>query len=64
MPVHRKIGPQKSSENAFKPNIEILNKNKRDWENLTIEEYKKVFKKSPVKRAKYSGLKRNILNNV
>ena len=55
---------QKSSENAFKPNIEILNKNKRDWENLTIEEYKKVFKKSPVKRAKYSGLKRNILNNV
>jgi len=55
---------QKSNENAFKPNIQILNKNKRDWENLTIEEYKKVFKKSPVKRAKFSGLKRNILDNI
>lgn len=31
-----------------------------EWEQLTEEAYRKVFKKSAVKRAKYQGLKRNI----
>lgn len=32
----------------------------RDWEELTEEVFRKVFKKSAVKRTKYEGLKRNI----
>jgi len=31
-----------------------------DWEEMTQEVFQKVFKKSAVKRAKYSGLKKNI----
>ena len=34
-----------------------------DWEKLSEEEYKKIFKKSAVKRTKYSGLMRNIKAN-
>ena len=33
---------------------------KRDWEELTEEVFKEIFKKSAVKRTKFSGLKRNI----
>lgn len=33
---------------------------KQDWQELTEETFRKVFKKSPVKRAKFSGLKRNL----
>ena len=33
---------------------------KNDWEELTEEVFKQVFKKSAVKRAKFAGLKRNI----
>lgn len=32
----------------------------RDWEELTEETFRKVFRKSAVKRTKYTGLKRNI----
>ncbi len=35
-------------------------KSKKEWEELTEETFKVIFKNSPVKRAKYSGLKRNI----
>ena len=42
---------------------EIKDKNKNDWDNLSISEYRKTFKKSAVKRTKYTGLKRNILAN-
>ena len=55
---------QKSIEDDFKPNPEILKKKKKDWKNLTLDEYKKIFKGSPVKRTKYSGLKRNISKNL
>ncbi|WP_421875328.1 tRNA epoxyqueuosine(34) reductase QueG [Marinoscillum sp.] len=33
---------------------------KSDWEEMTEEVFRKVFKKSAVKRTKYSGLKRNL----
>ena len=33
---------------------------KQDWEEMTEEVFRKVFKKSAVKRTKYAGLKRNI----
>ena len=35
----------------------------KDWEELTEEHYKKIFKKSAIKRASYKGLKRNIKLN-
>ena len=31
-----------------------------DWEKLSVEKYKKLFKNSAVKRVKYEGLMRNI----
>ncbi len=38
----------------------LLEMNKSDWEELTEETFKKVFKNSAVKRTKFSGLKRNL----
>jgi epoxyqueuosine reductase len=33
---------------------------KKDWEDITEEVFKKVFKRSAVKRTGFSGLKRNV----
>jgi len=33
---------------------------KDEWFNLSEEDYDEIFKNSAVKRAKYSGLKRNL----
>ena len=33
---------------------------KKDWEEITEETFKTVFKNSAVKRTKFEGLKRNI----
>ncbi|KAA6316567.1 hypothetical protein EZS27_033141, partial [termite gut metagenome] len=38
----------------------FLRMQKEDWETLTEEQYKTLFKDSAVKRVKYEGLKRNI----
>lgn len=48
------------NEDAFKPINEILNYSNTDWEALTQEQFNKIFKESPIKRTKYSGLMRNI----
>ena len=48
------------SEPLFSPHPELLSMTKRDWEEITEETFRKVFKKSAVKRTKFSGLKRNI----
>jgi len=45
---------------AFKPRTELLAMTKQDWESLTKEKYQRLFKGSAVKRAKYTGLIRNI----
>jgi epoxyqueuosine reductase len=51
---------EKHNEDAFKP-LKIFKEFQRsDWSNLTPEMFNKIFKKSPVKRAKYKGLMRNI----
>lgn len=50
-----------NSEPSFKPNPELLNFNKKDWEEITLDVFQKVFQKSAVKRTKFDGLKRNIL---
>ena len=47
-------------ETAFMPKKEVLELSSKDWQELTEETFKKVFQKSAVKRAKFSGLKRNI----
>ncbi|AUC16424.1 tRNA epoxyqueuosine(34) reductase QueG [Tenacibaculum sp. SZ-18] len=44
----------------FSPKDSMLEMDKRDWQELTEETFKKVFKKSAVKRTKYAGLTRNI----
>ena len=48
------------SEPLFNPNPEILSMTKKDWEEITEETFKTVFKNSAVKRTKFEGLKRNI----
>jgi epoxyqueuosine reductase len=48
------------SEPQFNPHPDLLEMTKQDWEELTEDVFKKVFQKSAVKRAKFSGLKRNI----
>lgn len=47
-------------EAAFMPSEELLNLNKAELIEMTEEVFRKVFKDSPVKRTKFSGLKRNI----
>lgn len=48
------------NEPLFNPNPELLSLTKKDWEEITEETFRAVFKNSAVKRAKYDGLKRNI----
>ena len=48
------------NEPLFNPHPELLSMTKKDWEEITEDVFKKVFKDSAVKRTKYSGLKRNI----
>jgi len=45
---------------AFKPVQEILSYTENDWEELTEEKFKIVFKNSAIKRTKFAGIKRNL----
>ena len=49
------------NEPLFDPNPELLAMNKKDWEEITEEVFKTLFKNSAVKRTKLEGLKRNVL---
>lgn len=44
----------------LQPSPTLLQMKRRDWHELTEEQYKTLFKGSAVKRAKYTGLMRNI----
>lgn len=48
------------TEPEFAPHSELSEMTKRDWEEITEEVFQRVFKKTALKRTKYSGLKRNI----
>ncbi|NHF58367.1 tRNA epoxyqueuosine(34) reductase QueG [Flavobacteriaceae bacterium TP-CH-4] len=48
------------NEPLFNPHPDLLSMNKKDWEEITEDVFRKIFKKSAVKRTKFSGLKRNI----
>ena len=47
-------------EPKFNPHPDLLLMEKKDWEEITEEVFKKIFTKSAVKRTKYMGLHRNI----
>ena len=47
-------------EPAFTPHSDLSDLKKRDWEEITEDVFRKVFKKSALKRTKFSGLNRNI----
>ena len=57
-PWNRFSKPNTTAE--FTPLNEVLNFNKNDWEELTEESFKIIFKKSPLKRSKFEGIKRNL----
>ncbi|MEO6539869.1 MAG: tRNA epoxyqueuosine(34) reductase QueG [Ferruginibacter sp.] len=49
-----------TDEISFTPIPGILNLSSNDWEELTEESFKRIFKNSPLKRAKFEGIKRNL----
>ena len=62
--VNNLMDSAKTSDlSEFQPKEEILCYKNNDWDNLSVENYTSLFKKSPVKRTKYKGLKRNINKN-
>ncbi len=57
-PYNKFATPTKIEE--FAPSNEFLSMRPADWQHLSVEQYKALFKGSAVKRAKYEGLVRNI----
>lgn len=57
-PWNRFSSPNKEAN--FTPIPEILNFTTNDWEELTEESFKSIFKHSPLKRSKWQGIKRNL----
>lgn len=51
---------KKHNEHSFSPLPEILNFSTQDWEAMSEEAFKKIFKHSPLSRAKLKGIQRNI----
>lgn len=49
-----------TQEEQFMPSNDLLNMTQTKWEQLTIDEYQRLFKGSVIKRVKYDGLMRNI----
>jgi len=47
-------------EPAFEPHPDLLDLSRHEWEELTEELFRELFRHSAVKRAKYKGLMRNI----
>ncbi|MGV3704584.1 MAG: tRNA epoxyqueuosine(34) reductase QueG [Arcticibacter sp.] len=47
-------------EPSLDPHPDLLDMTRKEWEEITEDVFKKVFKGSPVKRTKFGGLKRNI----
>lgn len=47
-------------ESRFKPSPELEDMTRQQWKEITEDVFQKVFKNSPVKRTKFTGLTRNI----
>lgn len=48
------------NESGFEPISEIIDFSKEDWEEITEDAFRKIFKNSPLKRSKFKGISRNI----
>lgn len=48
------------SESQFSPIPEVLHLSSSEWEELREDEFRKIFKNSPLKRTKWQGLQRNL----
>ncbi|AXG73396.1 tRNA epoxyqueuosine(34) reductase QueG [Flavobacterium arcticum] len=48
------------NEPLFNPHPDLLSMTKKDWEEITEDTFRAVFKNSAVKRTKFQGLNRNI----
>jgi len=57
-PWNRFSSPHQESE--FEPHPELKQMKKADWEDLSEKTFSRIFRKSAVKRTKYTGLKRTI----
>ena len=49
-----------NQEINFTPIPEILNLSTKEWEAMSEDAFKEIFKDSPLKRSKYEGIKRNL----
>ena len=49
-----------NTEINFTPLPQVLNFTTKDWEDLTEESFRHIFKNSPLKRTKFAGIKRNL----
>lgn len=49
-----------NSEIEFTPLPQVLNFTTVDWEDMTEDAFKQLFRHSPLKRSKFEGLKRNL----
>src|SRR5690606_8132953 len=47
-------------EPLFDPHPDLLDFDRKDWEEITRETFNEIFKRSAVKRTKFEGLQRNI----
>jgi epoxyqueuosine reductase len=48
------------TQEAFQPIPEILNLSRNEWMEMTEENFKRIFKESPLKRTKWKGMMRNL----
>ena len=51
---------KRHNEPQFEPHPDLLGMTKNDWEEVTEEVFRELFRRSAVKRTKFQGLKRNI----
>jgi epoxyqueuosine reductase len=49
-----------TQETAFAPIPEVLNLSTKEWEEMTEETFRKIFRDSPISRTKWKGMQRNI----
>ena len=49
-----------TNETSFTPIPEILHYSAKEWESLTEDSFKNIFRESPLKRSKYTGIQRNL----
>ena len=47
-------------EPAFRAIPQVINLSTRQWEEMTEETFKTIFRDSPIKRSKYAGMQRNL----